>query len=250
MKKIVTIALLSLIFFSCSQEKTLTTLQEGDYKATKASSVITIDGSGNETDWAKAEWKAIKHVWLGENPKPEDFQGRYKMVWDDNKLYFLVEVKDDSLSDQHESPFDLWWEDDCLELFIDEDNSDGNHQFSHNAFAYHITLGLDVVDMGTDKNPLLLNNHMDVKWIKKDSVTYCWEVGMLVFDDHFDPTKLVIPVKLTLGKKLGFAVSYNDNDGKFVRENFVGSIPIQGIGEERNKGWIDAGVFGTLELVE
>jgi hypothetical protein len=233
--------LLNLVSFA--QEK------EGDYKAHKAAKPLTIDGKGAEKEWKKAEWKDIKHAWLGANPEPGDFQGRYKMLWDENYIYYLVEVHDDSLSDQHKSPMDLWWEDDCLELFIDEDNSDGNHQYNHNAFAYHITLDLDVVDMAPDKNPVLLNDHMVVKWTKTDKTNYVWEVAMRVYTDAFDHTsKDSKPVKLTKGKKLGFAVSYNDNDGDFKRENFIGSVPIEG--EDKNRGWIDAGVFGTLDLVE
>jgi hypothetical protein len=235
------LSLTSIVSFA--QEK------EGDYKAHKAATPLTIDGKGNEKDWKKADWKEIKYAWLGANPGPEDFQGRYKMLWDENYIYYLVEIHDDSLSDQHLHPFDLWWEDDCLELFIDEDDSDGNHQYSHNAFAYHITLDLDVVDMGPDRNPILLNDHMVVKWTKTDKTNYVWEVAMFAYSDAFDPAaKDVKPLKLTKGKKLGFAVSYNDNDGSFKRENFIGSVPIEG--EDKNRGWIDAGVFGTLELIE
>ncbi len=228
---------------SFSQEK------EGDYKARKASKPITIDGKGDEKDWGKAEWKDVKHAWLGATPEASDFKGKYKLLWDKNYIYYLVEVHDDSLSDQHKSPFDLWWEDDCLELFIDEDNSDGNHQYSHNAFAYHITLELDIVDMAPDKNPVLFNDHMIVKWVKTGKNDYVWEVAMRVYTDRYDhSSKENQAVKLTKGKKLGFAVSYNDNDGDFKRENFIGSVPIEG--EDKNRGWIDAGVFGTVELVK
>jgi hypothetical protein len=221
----------------------------GDYKAPKTKKPIVIDGKGNEKAWSKATWKNIEHTWLGTPPTPEDFQGRYKMVWDEDHLYFLVEIQDDSLSDQRPDPFDLWWEDDCLELFIDEDNSDGEHQFNHNAFAYHITLDLDVVDMGVDKGPILLNDHLSVKWVRTGKTTYVWEVAMKVFSDKFDEkSKNNQPVKLYLGKKLGFAVSYNDNDGNFERENFIGSVPVEG--EDKNRGWIDAGIFGTVELVK
>jgi hypothetical protein len=244
MKQIYFSLLLSLLSFA-----SIAQLKEGDYKAHKAAKPLEIDGKGTEKDWEKAEWKDVKHAWLGPNPTSEDFTGRYKMLWDKNYAYYLVEIQDDSLSDQHQSPFDLWWEDDCLELFIDEDNSDGNHQYNHNAFAYHITLHLDVVDMAPDKNPVLLNDHMIVKWTKTSKTSYVWEVAMRVYNDKFEHTsKDNKPVKLSKGKKMGFAVSYNDNDGDFKRENFIGSIPIEG--EDKNRGWIDAGVFGTVELVE
>ena len=149
----------------------------GDYTAHKATHTIVIDGKADDKDWAKAIWQPIKNNWIGPPPSSEDFLGKYKMLWNEDYLYFLVEIQDDSLSDQHKSFFEKWWEDDCLELFIDENNSDGNHQYNHSAFAYHITLGLDVVDMGTDQNPILLNEHIIAKWIKTDKNTYVWEVA-------------------------------------------------------------------------
>jgi len=245
MKKII----YSLLLFSLVSIVANAQEKEGDYKAPKASKAIVIDGNGKDADWKKASWKGFNQVWIGQNPTAEDFKGKYKMLWDANYIYFLVEIQDDSLSDQHKSPLDLWWEDDCLELFIDENNSDGNHQYDYNAFAYHITLDYDVVDMGTDKKPVLLNDHMKVKWVKTSKNTYLWEVAMSLYDDKFDQNiKTNKPVKLTKGKKLGFAVSYNDNDGNNVRENMIGSVPVEG--EDKNRGWIDAGIFGTLELVE
>jgi hypothetical protein len=220
----------------------------GNYVAKKASEKINIDGEGKEKSWEIAAWKDIKFRWLGEEFTQQDFQGRYKLVWNEDRLFYLVEVVDNVLSDQHKSPFDLWWEDDCLELFIDEDRSKGNHQFSHNAFAYHITLDYDVVDMAPDQKPRLYNDHMEVKRTAKGNL-YTWEVAMKVFPDTFkDDITTNTPVKLQAGKKLGFAVSYNDNDSTNVRENFIGSINVEG--EDKNRGWIDAGIFGELELIE
>lgn len=224
-------------------------LKEGDYTAHKAEHHIVINGKANDKDWAKANWHPIKNNWLGNIPTPEDFQGKYKILWNEDYLYFLVEIQDDSLSDQHQNPFEKWWEDDCLELFIDENNSDGNHQYNHSAFAYHITLDLDVVDMGTDQNPILLNDHITAKWVKTNKNTYVWEIAMRIYSDTYNEKSTTNPtVKLTEGRKMGFAVSYNDNDGHFKRENMMGSVPIQG--DDKNRGWIDAGVFGTVELVQ
>jgi hypothetical protein len=232
--------------YSVSQSSAI---KKGDYLAHKAVKPIVIDGEEADSDWAKAEWKAIDEAWIGAYPANSDFQGKYKMLWNENYIYYLVIITDDSLSDQHRSPFELWWEDDCLELFIDEDNSDGDHQYNHSAFAYHITLDYDVVDMNTQQKPILFNDHIIAKWIKTTANTYTWEVAMKVFDKSFDEkTKTNIPVKLVEGKKLGFAVSYNDNDGNFKRENMMASVPVEG--EDKNRGWIDAGVFGTVELVK
>lgn len=243
--------LIFLLFgFSTSFSQTLKGdgISDGNYQAPKAEGKISIDGSGSEKSWSKASWKEINNIWLGDEMTKEDFQGRYKMLWDQDKLYFLVEILDDSLSDQEPDPFVNWWEDDCLELFIDEDRSKGNHQFTHNAFAYHITLDYDVIDIAPDKKPRNYKDHLEAKRTKKGNI-YTWEVAMNVYDDKYDDSKKDnSPVKLSEGKTLGYAVSYNDNDGANVRENFIGSIKVEG--EDKNRGWIDAGIFGELKLVK
>ena len=62
----------------------------------------------------------------------------------------LAEIKDDKLIDLNKDPLKAWWDDDCLEIFIDADNSGGGHQFTHNAFAYHVALDGNVVEEMTD----------------------------------------------------------------------------------------------------
>ena len=101
---------------------------------------IVIDGIGNEKTWNNSSWLPINQLWLGKPIDSSDFSGRYKLSWSDDALYVLAEIKDDILMDNIKNPLERWWDDDCVEIFIDEDNSGGNHQFNHNAFAYHIGL--------------------------------------------------------------------------------------------------------------
>ncbi|WP_415191848.1 sugar-binding protein [Psychroserpens sp.] len=49
--------------------------------------------------------------------------------------------------EKEKDPLVADWNDDNLEIFMDEDNSGSNHQFTHNAIAYHIALDENVVDM-------------------------------------------------------------------------------------------------------
>ncbi|MFN8436501.1 MAG: sugar-binding protein [Cytophagales bacterium] len=249
-QKIVTLLTLSCVTTFAQNYYDTTLVGEASiYKAKKTKTEIVIDAQANEKSWKKAKWAPMPHVWLGNKPTPEDISGKYKMLWDENYLYFLVEITDDSLSDQHKSPFELWWEDDCLELFIDEDNSNGNHQFNHSAFAYHITLDYDVVDMGPDKNPHLYNEHCKTKMVKTGKNTYVWEVAMKVYNSSYKDDAQNTAVKLYKNKKMGYAVSFNDNDGNNIRENFIGSVFIPYEPQTgRNRGWIDSGVFGTVIL--
>ena len=56
------------------------------------------------------------------------------------------------------------------------------------------------------------------------------------------------PVSLSAGKVLGFMVAYCDNDYSELRENFIGSE--YAAGDDKDRGYIDAGLFGALELVD
>ncbi len=106
-------------------------------EAVKAPGKIQIDGLANEVSWQLAKWQPIDNLILGTEPSKDDFSGRFKIMWDEEQLYLLVEITDDILFDQHADPRHLYWDDDCLEVFLDEDASGGNHQYNFNAFACH-----------------------------------------------------------------------------------------------------------------
>ncbi len=220
-----------------------------------ANEQIIIDGAAGELAWQKTGWRSLdKHI-LGEHPDPEDFSGRYKLLWDQRHLYLLVEISDDVLFDQRADPLLRYWDDDCLEIFIDEDASGGNHQFNYNAFAYHIALDNQAVDIGgqlDDGSPqfVLLNDHVESRWKRQPDQphTVLWEVAVKVFDDEFRPNSGSEPVTLAAGKTMGFMLAYCDNDGSDEREHFVGSHDIEPVNGDKNLGYIDAGVFGTISL--
>lgn len=90
----------------------------------------TIDGIAEEAVWANVEWLLLDQIWIGGQLASEDFFGRYKLLWDENNLYVLAEITDDTLVDTHADGLSRYWDDDCLEIFVDEDASGGNHQFS------------------------------------------------------------------------------------------------------------------------
>jgi hypothetical protein len=216
-------------------------------KVQHSEAVPTIDGIADETIWEKAKWQPLNQTWLGNQPTEDDFKGKYKLAWTEDALYLLVEIQDDKLIDIYEDPLTTWWDDDCLEVFIDEDNSGGNHQFTHNAFAYHIALDGNVVDMSTKKEGKLYNSHVASKVVTKGN-TSIWEVKISLYDDTYTDDGKNTPLKLYENRNVGFALAYCDNDNSKTRENFIGSIEVQG--EDKNRGWIDAGVFGTLLLVK
>jgi len=231
-------------------------------EAIKSPQKMSIDGIADEASWQLASWQPIDQLILGSMPSKEDFSGRFKIMWDEQQLYLLVEITDDILFDQHADPRHLYWDDDCLEVFIDEDGSGGNHQFNYNAFAYHVALDNQSVDMGEKNvdgsdNFVLLNDHIDSVWRRseKSPNKVIWELAVRVYDDSFSmqtniQTKKSQPVKLSLGKKLGFMLAYCDNDGSKEREHFIGSVDIKAVNGNKNLGYITADVFQKLTLIK
>ncbi len=219
-----------------------------EYRAPKATLIPTIDGVADEDVWAKASWRELRYRWLGPEFTADDFDGRFKVVWTEKKLFLLVEITDDILIDTHRDPLVQYWDDDCLEIFLDEDFSGGDHQFNHNAFAYHMSLDNQAIDIGTDKEARNYSHHVESRW-KQHGDKVVWELAIDIYaDTYVDDSAENRPVKLTAGKVMGLMVAYCDNDGSELRENFIGSeLVAEG---PKDRGWIDAGLFGSLVLVE
>ncbi len=217
-----------------------------EYRAPRAAVVPSIDGVADEAAWETAPWRELSHRWLGPEYSPADFQGRFKVVWAPDRIYLLVEIVDDILIDRHRDPLVQYWDDDCLEIFIDEDFSGGDHQYNHNAFAYHVSLDNQAIDIGTDRQPRSYSDHVESRW-KQHGNTIVWELAIDVHPDRYqDGSAANQPVRLSAGKVIGLMLAYCDNDGSEFRENFVGSesVPFG----KKDRGWIDAGLFGKLLL--
>jgi hypothetical protein len=228
-------------------------------EAQKTDEKIIIDGIVDKA-WSKSAWYPIDKLILGSLSKENDFSGRFKMLWNESFLYLQAEITDDILFDQHADPLTLYWDDDCLEVFIDEDHSGGNHQFDYNAFAYHVALDNQVVDIGKNNkdgsvNFVLLNDHISSGW-RRSKVSpnkVVWELAIKIFDDQFDDKKndnTASSVKLKKGKTLGFMLAYCDNDGSLEREAFIGSTEILPINGDKNLGYITADIFDQLILID
>lgn len=225
-----------------------------------------IDGVVDDAAWKKtgnggkdAPWYPLNELILGEAPGAEDFSGSYTLRWDEQYLYLQVKIQDDVLYDSHSDPLEKYWDEDCLEIFIDEDQSGGNHLFNFNAYAYHVGLDNQVVDYGPlppaesgkeQGGPALFNHHVTSAWKRSAEAPFevNWELAVAIYPQHTPPDKEKQPLALTPGKTLGFMLAYCDNDGSKEREHFVGSHPIQARNGDKNLGYIDASVFDSLTL--
>lgn len=178
-----------------------------------------------------------------------DFTGRVKFAWTQEKLIVLAEIEDNVLSDTHEDPQNNYWNDDCFEVFLDEDYSGGWHQTNYNAFAYHCAINEeDVIDSGDESHGNLhVNDHVEFDLDTIDATHYRWELAITIYDETFDPDNAVnTTIPLDHEKEMGIAVAYCDNDGGTERENFIGLVNVAA--QHFNSAWQDASVFGKLTL--
>lgn len=235
----------------------LTSLESIAYQAPYAEQAPEIDGVANESAWKNAQWHNIDQLTLGDLPQAADFQGRFKIVWRGSSLYVLAEITDDILIDTHPDPLTAYWEDDTFEVFVDEDKSGGDHLNNYNAFAYHIGLDNQAVDIDQKGQPRLLNEHIQSAWKRSLSVpnVVIWEVRIDVYSDEFgdNQTKEQVEkslVKLHSGKEMGFMVAYCDSDSDSGRESFIGSKEVIAVNGDKNRAYIDASVFDTLILTK
>jgi len=235
-----------------------------------AENAPVVDGNPDDSVWARADWIPMDKLMLGTMPEHDDFSARYKLVWTEQHLYLLAEINDDILYDSHPDPLEHYWDDDTLEIFIDADASGGDHLFNYNAFAYHIALDNQVVDVGPflsesdsqaeKRNIRLYPGHVYSRWKRSEeepSKIY-WEVKIWVMGDDYQDSHDVdeqaaqaIPLKA--GMTLGFMLAYCDSDGKLEtggREHFMGDVEIEPVDGDRDRGYIDASVFGGITLVE
>jgi tetratricopeptide (TPR) repeat protein len=89
---------------------------------------------GDEQAWAAVPAQAIEHVAYTAPTSPEDLSASFKTLWDNQALYLLVDVVDDkSVKDSVE-----FWLDDCVEVFIDADNSKSG-VYGDKDYQYHFT---------------------------------------------------------------------------------------------------------------
>ena len=242
----------------------------------------TVDGKDTDTCWQKVKWQPIDQIWMpyGSELSPDDFSGKYKIVWSEEKnvLCFLVKTIDDVFVDGYKydsNPAigDFYYNYDLLEVFVDEDRSGGPHIFDNektnaeNAFAYHINVCSPKDGESTNKfvacdlagkdwgDHIIANyaNHFKDFIMRKEGNEYTWEFSIGVYNDSYDanePSKS--SVKLTAGKEMGISLAYCDNDdadeNPKMRDNFIGSVYAND--KSWNDHWQNASGFRKAVLIK
>lgn len=90
----------------------------------------TIDGTIDAV-WANATVNPITTALVGGPMAPADLSGSFRLLYDSQRLYLLVEMVDNQ--NKNDSGAD-WWEDDGVELYLDGDHSRGNSYDGVNDF--------------------------------------------------------------------------------------------------------------------
>jgi tetratricopeptide (TPR) repeat protein len=170
--------------------------ERGPADIKKASKAPVIDGT-EEDAWSDARIYKLENVIYSPISSDKDFSAYYKAMWDEKNLYVLVDVTDDELA--NDSGSDRWYMDDCIEVFIDADNSKSGN-FDENDYQYHFDWDKDSPTMDEDEHG------------KTDNVKFA-----MVTTDKGYRTEIKFPwstlgTKPSAGVSIGFEVHVNDDD--------------------------------------
>ena len=145
-----------------------------------------------------------------------------RMLWDDENLYVLIEVQDDVLDKSHSDP----WEQDSVEIFVDQTNSKSTFYEGTNHGQYRINF-----ENETSFNPQSAEEGFESA-TSVSGTNYIVEVKI--------PFTEITPAKNTT---IGFDIQVNDaKNGS--RQSCVAWNDITGT------GYMDPSVFGNLVLVD
>jgi hypothetical protein len=192
----------------------------------KASRPIVIDGTAEEL-WSEARQYKLGNVIYAPISSDEDCSANFKALWDAQNLYMLIDVTDDSLINDSDS--DLWYQDDCVEVFIDGDNSKSDNYDSDDA-QYHF-------DWDRTKPTMDRFEHGNLNGV---------EFAMVTTEKGYR-TEIKFPwstlgTKPSAGTKIGLDVHVNDDDDGGDRDS-----KLTWYGKEDN-AWQTPQAFGTAEL--
>ncbi len=190
----------------------------------KASQAPVIDGTAEDL-WSEAHQYKIGNVIYSPVSSDQDFSAYYKAIWDEDNLYLLVDVTDDSLKNDS----DEFWRDDCVEVFIDADNSKSDSYDGYDG-QYHFDWGKISPTMDRFQH----GNTANIKFA-------------MVTTENGYRTEIKFPwstvgIKPSAGALIGLDVHVNDDDDGDDRDT-----KITWHGEEDN-AWQNPRAFGTAEL--
>ncbi len=186
---------------------------------------VTID-SNIESVWFNTPEMEINNVTVG--TRTPDFHAQWKAMYDDTNLYILVEINDDSIINDSNGE---WYKDDCVEVFIDADNSSDATYDGVNDFQLGFRWDDPVIQIGNNS----VNNITGISYLLYATADgYNLEASILWS---------TLGVSPTAGSIIGFDVAVDDDDNGGDRECTLASIFTS------DNAWHNPSVFGNVPLV-
>ncbi|BCE02680.1 PKD domain-containing protein [Marinicellulosiphila megalodicopiae] len=234
-----------------SKQDCVDVLPVNTYFAQYTATAPVIDGltDGEESLWDNSYWQPIDVFWSGvsddnQYPSAEDLNAKYKLIWDENYLYVLVEIVDDV-----EITENMYWQNDNVEIFLDENNTGGSHAYApsaSNAFAFHINRLEQAIDLHSGNQFFAEENQVLTRIADQGNNKFVWEIRIALMDESFDPSKSNFARNINESEVIGFTMSVIDSDQQGRRNSFLGSVDTPG--HQANQGYLDADSFGALIL--
>ncbi|MEQ8472150.1 MAG: sugar-binding protein [Marinoscillum sp.] len=190
---------------------------------------LTANAPGNnnsiEAEWSEVPARGISNVTVG--GMPGDFSGQWRAMYDNQSLYVLVEVSDNSLNNDSGSE---WWNDDVVNIFIDGNNSKGTSFDGVNDFQIGFRWNDGTVHLGGNS----VQN--------ASGITF----NMFAVSGGYT-LKAAIPwstigVSPSIGYTIGFDVAVDDDDGGGTRDAQISSFATT------EMGWSNPSLFGSVYM--
>lgn len=194
----------------------------------RTASAPEIDGVADLV-WENVPQYSINHVLSGAVDNTADLSGTFRVMWDEENLYFLVDVKDDVLVPHVAG--ENKWNYDGIEIFIDGDYSRGTSFDGLNDFQFTYNQGVKILS----SNPVGRVEGMETGEV----IT---EEGYLVEIKMPWSTLNATPEAQNL---MGLDIALNDNDGNStIREGYKIWYKTQ------PAFWGNTSTYGTANFIE
>jgi endo-1,4-beta-xylanase len=182
-----------------------------------AKGTVTVDGEGSDAAWAEVKEFPLS-INLG-----ADVTANAKVLWDEEKLYVLVDVKDEVLNKDSSDA----WQQDSVEFFIDENNAksssyqEDDKQYRVNYENTHSFNGTKCLEENIESAAVLTEEGYRIE------ASFKWT-----------------DIQPTAGTKVGFELQINDANASGKRSGTLSWA------DKTGNGYASPEVFGTILLTE
>lgn len=187
--------------------------QDEEYIALKATSPPTIDG--DLSDWALVEGVYLDE-WEengGTSDGPDDISLTFYVIWDDDNLYFAVEVTDDE--HLHQNTGDTIYDGDAIQLAIDPTGKRPAGGFDNVSYEYNFGLGVndEVVLSRLFGHPEGWPSHLADHLSNEDELVVVRDDGKKkTYYELRIPAEDIAPAEFVANSEIGLGMICNDGD--------------------------------------